>query len=128
MKALTGVTVSKALIMDNQTTLRKVEIALNIAAFVVIFVIGSLTNLIYFPEYTSAQVNIKPKNDFVMEARINGDLFRTSEADFMFTPASEGIFLSNKINKTMQRVFYCPGFNCEQACVNFPNQNLVIFR
>ena len=69
------------------------EILINICLFFTFFIIGSITNFIYFTEYNTGYTVIQPKIGFVMEGLINDDLFKTSEADFQFFPPSDNIVL-----------------------------------
>lgn len=125
MKNVRPIGLRKYLLVPNHPTIRIYEIGINIALFLITFLICSLTNIIYFTDYSSGIVTVAPKRQFIMEGIINGDKFQTSEADFMFRPPSDTMVIPKYINKTLQQIFYCPAFTCDNTCLNL-QQNITL--
>lgn len=96
MKRLIQLHVSKYLYMEQYRSVRIKELILNFLLFFLVWLMGSVTNLIYFTEYISAQVTLHPKHSFDMEATLNKDLYKADEPDFMFYPASDDFLLSKR--------------------------------
>lgn len=96
MNILTKLHVSKYMYMGDSSKLRTKELVINAALFLMLCLMGSITNLIYYTEYISAQVSVQPKDNFVMEANLNGDLFKADRPDFMFYPSADTLLMPNR--------------------------------
>ena len=67
-------------------------------------VLGAMSDLLYFNEYFSGYAVINPVKEFVLEGKLNNDLFQISESDFMFKPPSDWLMLPRRIVKTIQKI------------------------
>ena len=63
---------------------------------VVYMILGTMSDLLYFNEYFPGYAVINPRQNFILEGKLNNDLFQISESDFMFMPPSDWLMLPRK--------------------------------
>lgn len=92
---LKKITLRKYLVIDNRR-IRMIEMVVNACLLVALLVIGAYTNIMYYPTYITAKSFITPKPKFLMEGRLNYDLFRVDQSDFIFELPGDVILLPKK--------------------------------
>lgn len=63
---------------------------------VLLFIVGSLTGLIYTQDYAVGTAYIDPVETFEIEAKLSHDLYESSVADFILFPSSDWLILPQK--------------------------------
>lgn len=126
LKSVSSIRSAKYILVEHKN-LRKIEIGINVLLLLIMFFIGSVTDLIYFVEYKTGMVTMSPQTNFIMEGRLNNDLFQVGSPDIYYQFLGDTITLPKQVIQTVQKNYYCPKYKCERACVDQPSPNLVAF-
>ncbi len=118
MRRLGEVFAPKYLVIDAKNV-RIAEVLTNICLFISLFIIGSLTGVLYYTEYLAGNALITPIMHFSMEAKLNNHLFDLTTSDFLFWPPSDWIMMTRIVRNTNQKVSYCEDLVCDNTCIQF---------
>lgn len=95
MKGFEVVEIQKYLVVENKK-LKVAEMLISILMFIVLIFIGAATNVIYYQSYVVGSPFIAVARNFETEAKLNNDLYQAAEADFIYYPSSDWIFIPKR--------------------------------